>query len=88
MLIILQTIDVDNQARSFACWFSRLELAFDVLNGIQSTGARLIAAEVIDNDQRTQLPIHAFEGNDTLYSTNIQQLEREWQQILSVPINE
>ncbi|AKD55240.1 hypothetical protein [Spirosoma radiotolerans] len=88
MLILLEIIDVNNQKRCFSWWFARLELAFDVMNAIQSTGARLISAELIDDDQRIQLPIQAFDGDDIPYSTKIQQLEREWQQLLSLSINE
>ena len=65
-----------------------MEVAFDVMNAIRSTGARLITAELIDNDQRTQLPIVAFDGDDTLFSIEIQQLECEWKQLLSQSINE
>jgi len=88
MIIFLQTIDVNHQLRSFSVYLSQLELAFDVLDGIQSTGDRLIAAELIDKGQRTQLPVHAFDGENTPFSTEIQQLEREWQQLLNVAINE
>ncbi|GAB3782081.1 hypothetical protein GCM10028818_37210 [Spirosoma horti] len=88
MIILIQTIDPNNQKRYFSWWFSKLELAFDVVNAIQLTGAKLLTVELIDNGQRTQLPIHAFDGEDIPYSTIIQQLEREWQQLLSLSVNE
>lgn len=88
MIILVHTIDVNRQGRYFSWWFARLELAFDVLNAIASTGASLTKVELIDKEQRTQLPVHAFDGKDTPFSTEIQQLEREWQQLLNVAINE
>lgn len=88
MIILIQTIDVNNQKRYFSWWFSKLELAFDVMNAIQLTGARLLTAELIDDDQRTQLPVDAFDGDDIPYSMRIQQLEREWQQVLNQSVNE
>lgn len=88
MIILVHTIDANRQNRYFSWWFARLELAFDVLNAIVSTGASLTKVELIDKEQRTQLPVHAFDGEDIPFSTEIQQLEREWQQLLNVPINE
>lgn len=88
MIILVHTIDVNRQSRYFSWWFSQLELAFDVLNAIVSTGASLTKVELIDKEQRTQLPVQVFDGEDIPFSTEIQQLEREWQQLLNVPINE
>ena len=88
MIIRVKTIDINNQDRYFSWWFSKLEFAFDVLNAIVSTGAILVTVELLDNDRRTQLPINAFDGGDLLFSSAVQQLEREWQQLVSVSVNE
>ncbi|GAB3794354.1 hypothetical protein GCM10028819_07790 [Spirosoma humi] len=88
MTILVHTIDANKQSRYFSWGFSRLELAFDVLNAIVATGASLTNVELIEKDKRTPLPVQAFDGEDIAFSTEIQRLEREWQQLLRVTINE
>jgi hypothetical protein len=85
MLLFLTTIDRESQFRDFRCWLTSLENVFDFLSYISSTGETIIQAEIVDNDQRIQLPPQAFDGAP--FSASILQLESEWQQILSEPVN-
>ncbi|AKD55411.1 hypothetical protein [Spirosoma radiotolerans] len=84
MILFITTKDSKNQLRSFSCWLTKLEIAFDVLSLI-SAGEQLVNVELIDNNKRIQLPAHVFKGAP--FSTSILQLEQEWQLILSEPVN-
>ncbi|MFD2934024.1 hypothetical protein [Spirosoma flavum] len=85
MFLIFTTIDSENQLRDFSWWFSSLEIALEVLSSVALRGKQIIKAEILDNDQRINLSPEAFDGSTM--SSSIQQLESEWQQILSEPVN-
>ena len=87
MMLSIRTIDTNNEYRDFHWWFDRIETTFDVLNTISSRGDQILKAEIIDNDQRTVLPAEAFDGIGGRCSDAIQELEREWQEILSQPVD-
>jgi len=84
MILFITTINSKNQLRSFSCWLTKLEIAFDFLSLI-SSGERLVSVELMDDDKRIQLPAHVFKGAP--FSSAILQLERDWQLILSEPVN-
>lgn len=84
MILFITTIDSKNQLRSFSCWLTKLEIAFDVLSLI-SSDEQLVNVELIDDEKRIQLPAHVFKGAP--FSSAILQLERDWQLILSEPVN-
>ena len=88
MIILVQTIDASDQHRYFSWGFTKLELAFDILNEIISTGAKLISVELIEENRRVHLPINVSTEGELIFFTEIQELEREWQQLLSVPVGE
>ncbi|WP_381508399.1 hypothetical protein [Spirosoma flavum] len=87
MFLSFTTIDNLACSRDFSWWFSSIETAMDVLSSISLKGNQLTRAELIDNDQRTQLPVKVFDGSN--FSVQIQQLESEWQQALisALPIS-
>ncbi len=87
MMLNIKTLDTNNEYRNFYWWFDRIETTFDVLNTISSRGDQILKAEIIDNDQRTVLPAEAFDGSGSRCSDVIQQLEREWKEILNQPVN-
>ncbi|MFD2935223.1 hypothetical protein [Spirosoma flavum] len=84
MILSLTTITSEAEYRNFSCQFSDLETAFDLLNAIVSEGDQLIEAELLDRDERTLLPIEAFDGESCIMP--IKQLEKQWEQILSKPV--
>jgi len=84
MFLFLTAIDQQGQWRDFSCRLTSLELAFDVVSLLAARGNTIIKAEVIHNNECTKLPVNAFDG--THFSAVIQQLESEWQLILSHPV--
>ncbi|MFD2937344.1 hypothetical protein [Spirosoma flavum] len=82
MFISFSTIDNKGQLRNFCWWFSGMEFALDMLSSVLYKGNQLVKAELIDNDQCTQLPVDAFDGSN--FRRQIQQLESEWQELLLV----
>lgn len=85
MILFITTIDSKNQLRNFSCWLTKLEIAFDFLS-LVSAGERLVSVELVDDDdKRIRLPAHVFKGAP--FSSAILQLERDWQLILSEPVN-
>ncbi|GAB3787682.1 hypothetical protein GCM10028818_52940 [Spirosoma horti] len=81
MLLILTIWDSDNQHRLFSGWFTDLAVACDVASLVVLEGGQLIKVELIDNHQRTSLPVAAFDG--TFFSRPLRQLEYQWQQLLA-----
>ena len=59
----------------------QVEQAFELLSYIVATGASLQEAFLFDNNRRTDLPLAAFDGQPLLEP--LQQLERDWQGLLS-----
>lgn len=87
MIILVQTIDNNNQQRYFSWGGAKLEVAFDILNEIISMGENLISIELIDKNRRVHLPTDISTEGDLLFAMEVRELEREWQQLLSVPID-
>jgi hypothetical protein len=85
--MLLSFLSIDKQANFRECswWFNTIEAAFDALNAVCAKGNYIIRAELTENDKRTILPADAFDGGSV--SASIMELESEWQQILSQPIN-
>lgn len=85
MTLTFSSIDSTNQVREFSWWFTSLEFVCDVLDSLVAKGSQLIKVELIDNDQRIQLPVQAFDGSSS--SEAMRQLESEWRQVLSEPVD-
>lgn len=83
MILFLTCIDKETAFRDFFCTINNLEMGFDVLSSLSSSGEQIIKAEIIDKDERLQLPPEAFDG--ALFSAPIQELQSEWNAILSQP---
>lgn len=88
MIIRAQTIDATNQHRYFSWSFVDLELTFDVLNEIISTGAQLITVELLDKGRRAYLPAGLADEGELLFVAEVHQLECDWQQLLGVPTDQ
>lgn len=84
MILFITTINSKHKLRKFSCWLTNIEVAFDFLNLI-AADEKLVTVELLDDDKRIKLPAHVFKGAP--FSTSILQLEREWQHILSEPVN-
>ncbi|GAB2542345.1 hypothetical protein [Spirosoma aerophilum] len=82
MNIKFTTIDDKNRLRNFSWWFPNIETAFDVLSTLCTKGQWLIKAELIDELERTALPIAAFDG--VAISPVLNELEKEWQLLLDL----
>ncbi|GAB2552606.1 hypothetical protein [Spirosoma aerophilum] len=85
MHLIFSAIDTQAQFRNFSWWFTNLETIYDVLNSVVARGSQLVKIEIVENDQRTALPVEAFDG--TFSSEAIYKLEQEWQQLLSTSVH-
>ncbi|MFD2937339.1 hypothetical protein [Spirosoma flavum] len=84
MLLIFSTIDPYNQSHHYSWWFNTIETACDALSTVSLKKNQIVKAEILDNEQRTQLPPQAFDG--VTISFALQQLEKQWQQILRKPL--
>ncbi|WP_157816186.1 hypothetical protein [Spirosoma pollinicola] len=81
IFLLLTTVDTQHQLREFRCQIDQLEVGFDLLSGIVAQGEKLLSARIIDEGQSLKLPLEAFDGTPFLKA--IQELESEWQAILS-----
>lgn len=86
MFVRLKATDSHNQIREFSCWPDSLETAFDFLSNVALSHDKILQVDLIDNAHCVQLPTEAFDGAP--FSMAIQQLEREWQQILHQPLSQ
>lgn len=85
MLFEFSTINKHTQIRNFSWWFTNLEFAFDAVSLLTLKGSKIIRIELIDDDQRTQLPPEAFDGRSM--SHHLKSLENEWIELLNESIN-
>ncbi|AUD02009.1 hypothetical protein [Spirosoma pollinicola] len=85
MLLSFTSIDQHANFRECSWWLTTPEAAFDALSAVAAKGNQILSALLIDEDQRTILPVDAFDGD--IFSAPLKELEQEWQQILSVPVN-
>lgn len=83
MMLYLTSIDHKSQDREFYCQLDTLEVAFDFLSDIVAKGSTLSQAYILDDGQRTDLPIAVFDGEPFLAA--MQELEKDWQSLLTVP---
>ncbi|MBD2755258.1 hypothetical protein [Spirosoma validum] len=81
MYLRLNVIDSNQEKRQFIFQFENLEIGFDIVNRIKKQGDILISADLIDDYQRTSLPVEAFDGVSFL--AELKQLELEWISILA-----
>lgn len=83
MVLFLTARDQNFQFRKFSCQLDKLEVAFEFLTDIVAKGSTLLEAYIIDEGKRTELPLPIFDGSPFL--TAMQELEHEWQALLSEP---
>lgn len=84
MVLFLASLDKEAQLREFSCQLDKLEVAFDFLSTIVAKGDTLLNAYILDNNERTDLPIDVFDGAPFLEA--MQEIEKEWQSALSEPL--
>jgi len=80
--IFIMTLDPTGQSRNFS-FFAKLEVVLEQLNYLIQNGENVIQAYVVDQQQRLELPLEAFDGQPFL--APLQELEQQWQFILSGP---
>lgn len=85
MLLSFTSIDQQANFRECSWWLTTPEAVFDALSAVATKGNQILSAVLIDEGQRTILPVDAFDG--AFFSAPLKELENEWQQILSVPVN-
>ena len=83
MVLFLAALDKEAQLREFSCQLDKLEVAFDFLSTIVARGDTLLSAYILDNNERTDLPIDVFDGAPFLEA--MQDMEKDWQALLSAP---
>lgn len=86
MVLLFTVIDREDRLKSFSWWFGSFEYALDVLSAVHQKGNRILKAEVVENHNRTQLPIDAFDG--IMISNTMQALESQWQALLCAPVSQ
>lgn len=84
MILSFTAIDKNAQLRDFFCQQDELESALDILSSIASQGDTLLTASIIDEESRLELPVEVFDGQQ--FSNSFKQLEKQWQAVLSKPI--
>jgi hypothetical protein len=84
MLFRLTILDHQAQFREFSCMLDKLEVGFDFLNTVVAGGETLIKVLLIENGKESELPLEVFDGFPCLEP--IQQLENEWEYLLSQPV--
>ncbi|GAB4023432.1 hypothetical protein GCM10028808_73880 [Spirosoma migulaei] len=84
MVFFLTTIDQQGVSREFSL-IGDLEVACKLFDHVAQKGHILLKASVVDGDRSSDLPLESFYGPASL--PVIEALEREWQHILSEPIN-
>ncbi|GAB3797340.1 hypothetical protein GCM10028819_16340 [Spirosoma humi] len=83
MVLFLTARDQNAQIRKFSCQLNKLEVAFEFLSDIVAKGSTLLQAYVMDEGDRTELPLAIFNGEP--FIETMQELEKEWQTLLSEP---
>jgi len=80
--ILIIGLTPTGETREFA-FFAKLEVVLEQLNYLINSGENVIQAYLIDQRQRLELPLAAFDGQPFL--APLQELERQWQFILGGP---
>ncbi|RZK37676.1 MAG: hypothetical protein EOO61_08690 [Hymenobacter sp.] len=83
MTLFLTALDQQANQREFDCQLNSLEDSFDFLSRIVARGDTLVSAYILEDSNRTVLPVAAFDGLPL--SIGIQALQQEWQSILREP---
>ena len=85
MVIVITARNTHAEIQNFVCQLNNLEIGLDVVSLIAGRGNQLLEAVLIDQGTTMPLPLEVFDGQS--FSEPIQQLEREWQLILSEKFN-
>ncbi|GAB3050050.1 hypothetical protein [Spirosoma pulveris] len=86
MFLNFITIERDGVKKNYSWWVGSVEAAFDVLNSLVAKGRVVIQADLLEEQNRLRLDMDAFEGES--FRHPMQQLQRQWQALLSVPIGD
>ena len=81
IMLFVKALDAENQIRDFFCQIYELETGLGALSAIAVRGNKLIDAYIIEEGNKTRLPIQAFDSQDLIVP--IQQLRSEWETILA-----
>jgi hypothetical protein len=83
MTLFLTAFDRQRHEQKFSRRVESLEEGFKLLNYLVAGGHTLLTAYVLDKNERTDLPVAAFDGMpiDIAFST----LQKEWELILADP---
>lgn len=84
MILFFTALSKEATIKTFSCHQNKLEAAFDLLSQIVAQGDSIISAQIIDEDNITELPPQAFDGEP--FTEPINKLEKHWRQILNQPI--
>ncbi len=83
MSLFITSVDPNGYERHFHCNCFSLEFALEVLTAISLLGGLFLRIDLVEDNQRVQLPVEVFDGRS--FALPLQQLEREWQQLISKP---
>lgn len=82
-MVLLLTALHEEEVVTFSFRPDKLELGLDFLNLIQAQGETILRAHLIDENGIIELPLDALDGEP--FSAPIQELEREWKELLGEP---
>ncbi len=83
MMFLLTALSARGGIRNFTYVPTHLEEGFDFLNTVVTMGDTLLNVRLMDGDTETELPLDVFDG--TAFREPMQELENEWQTLLSEP---
>ncbi|RAJ92247.1 hypothetical protein LX87_05215 [Larkinella arboricola] len=81
MWLFFSSVSASGEVSTHSHYCCEVEGHFDVLNRCVTAGYTLLSAFVIDQGQRTDLPLEAFDGQPV--SAYIKDLQEQYQQVLS-----
>jgi len=85
MLLLLTAVDQQGHVNTFSYELSYLDDGFNLLDTIAQEGHYLVKAQLIDEGKWTHLPVEAFDESPV--SPVIQELEKDWKQILTESVD-
>ncbi len=83
MLLLLTAIDELGEIREFSCQLPRMESGFDLLTYMDASGQTLVKARIMGEGSSLYLPLKTVDGTTT--APIVQELEKDWRQILDAP---
>ena len=84
MILLFTAMNQKKEFKSCSFHLDKIESCLDFLNLLAHRGEAIVSAHLIDEFGIIEIPLEAFDGNS--FANPMQQLEHEWQQILSKPV--